>query len=411
VPVPVSSTATAAEIDSVLTSCSASLVVSCLPRSDIRCAPLASFAELNRGDVAPPPVRANPEDLAQVIYTSGTSRKPKGVGATHENLTFGCQLAPKYRLFGHSRYFIHAFPVATNAAHVMLLNAIIAHPSAIALQHFDVDQFCGIIEEYDVGTIFLVPAMAIELINSKVFEKHDLSGVAMVSSSGSALPQPVALSLTSMFPNATIFNSYTSTEAMPAQVVLAIDPRAPESAGFVVGSSGIRIGDEDGSPLPAGETGAVWLRCPASTRFYFAAPEETTRTFRDGWVRMGDVGFLDDENRLFLVDRESDIAEVGAMKVSTTEVESALQENPHVREAAVFGIPHPAMGNILAAAVSLDDDGSVPGIRSFLRERLAPHKVPVRWLAVERLPRNQMGKVMKTELRDLLSAQQDASPA
>lgn len=404
VPVPMSHVSTAAEIDYTLTSCSASLVVSGVPQLSVRSTPQASFDELNHGDAEPPPILAKPGDLAQIIYTSGTSGKPKGVGASHANLTFGCRLAPKYRLFGHSRYFIHAFPIATNAGQMMLLNAIVAHPSAIALERFDAEQFCSIIEEYSVGTVFLVPGMAIDLINSKDFEKHDLSSAVVVASSGSALPQSVALSLTGIFPKATVFNSYTSTEAMPAQLMLIVDPHEPGSAGFAVGNVNIRIGDDDGSPLPAGEIGTVWLRCPAAPRFYFAAPEATADIFRDGWVRMGDVGYLDDEGRLFLVDRESDVVEVGAMKVSTTEVESVLHEHPQVREAAVFGIPHPVMGSMVSAAVVLDEDGSLPRVRSFLRERLAPHKVPVRWVAVEKLPRNQMGKVVKAELREHLES-------
>lgn len=404
VPVPVSHTSAAAEIEYVLTSCSASLVISGVPRLDVRYAPQASFSDLDHDDIEIPPISVNPGDLAQIIYTSGTSGKPKGVGASHENLTFGCRLDPRYRLFGHSEYFIHAFPVATNAAQIMLLNAIVAHPSALTLDRFDAGQFCRIIEEYSVGTIFLVPAMAIELLNSKAFERHDLSSAIVVASSGSALPQSVALSLTQAFPNATVFNSYTSTEAMPAHIMLMVDPDEPESAGFAVGNIGIRICDDEGSPLPAGETGTIWLRCPAKPRFYFAAPEETTETFRDGWVRMGDVGYLDDEGRLFLVDRESDVVQTGGMKVATTEVETVLHEHPHVREAAVFGVPHPVMGTMLAAAVVLDENGSLPRVRSFLRERLAPHKVPLRWLAFERLPRNQMGKVVKTELRERLES-------
>jgi acyl-CoA synthetase (AMP-forming)/AMP-acid ligase II len=405
VPVPVSHLAATAEMEYALTSCSASLVVSGDPRLSVPGAPQASFEELTRDAAEPPPILAQPGDLAQIIYTSGTTGKPKGVGASHANLTFGCRLAPSYRLFGHSSYLIHAFPIATNAGQMMLLNAIVAHPAAIALERFDADRFCRIIEEYSVGTVFLVPGMAIDLINSKAFERHDLSSAVVVASSGSALPQSVALSLTEIFPKATVFNSYTSTEAMPAQLMLIVDPHEPESAGFAVGNINIRIGAEDGSPLPAGEIGTVWLRCPAAPRFYFAAPEDSAEIFRDGWVRMGDVGYLDDEGRLFLVDRESDVVEVGAMKVSTAEVESVLQEHPHVREAAVFGVPHPVMGAMISAAVVLDEDGSMPPVRSFLRERLAPHKVPVRWLAVDRLPRNQMGKVVKAELRERLESQ------
>lgn len=414
VPVPMSHRASAAEIDYMLASCSASLVVSGDPRLSVQGTPQASFDELDHGDpdlddAEPPSILAKPGDLAQIIYTSGTTGKPKGVGASHANLTFGCRLAPSYRLFGHSRHFIHAFPIATNAGQMMLMNALVAHPAAIALEHFDAERFCRVIAEYSVGTVFLVPGMAIDLINSKAFAGHDLSSVIVVASSGSALPQSVALSLAEIFPKATVFNSYTSTEAMPAQLMLIIDPNEPESAGFAVGNVSIRISDDGGSPLPAGEVGTVWLRCAAAPRFYFAAPEENAENFRDGWVRMGDVGYLDDEGRLFLVDRESDVVEVGAMKVSTAEVESVLHEHPRVREAAVFGVPHPVMGSMISAAVVLDEDGSMPPVRSFARERLAPHKVPVRWLAVEKLPRNQMGKVVKAELRERLASRR--SPA
>lgn len=408
VPVPMSHLAAAAEIEYMLTSCSASLVVSGDPRLSVQGTPQACFDELNHGDAGPPPILARPADLAQIIYTSGTTGKPKGVGASHANLAFGCRLAPRYRLFGHSRYLIHAFPIATNAGQMMLLNAIVAHPAAIALERFDAEQFCRVIAEFSVGTVFLVPGMAIDLINSKAFAGHDLSSVVVVASSGSALPQSVALSLTEIFPKATVFNSYTSTEAMPAQLMLIVDPHEPESAGFAVGNVSIRIGDDDGSPLPAGEIGTVWLRCPVAPRFYFAAPEESAETFRAGWVRMGDVGYLDDEGRLFLVGRESDVVQVGSMKVSTAEVESVLHEHPHVREAAVFGVPHPVMGSMISAAVVLDEDGSMPPVRSFLRERLVPYKVPVRWLAVSRLPRNQMGKVVKAELRERLESRRSS---
>lgn len=409
VPVPISDSSTAAETEYALTSCSASLVVSGLHRPAVANAPQVSFDELDHGDAEPPPVKAMPADLAQIIFTSGTSGKPKGVGASHENLTFGCRLAPRYRLYGHSKYFLHAFPIATNVAQVMLLNAIVAHPAAMTLEHFDAEHFCAIVEKYSIGTVFIVPAMAIELINSEAFARHDLSSVVMLASTGSALPQSVALSLTKIFPNATVFNSYTSTEAMPAQVMLMIDPDEPESSGIPTGNTRIRIADEDGSPLPAGRAGTVWLRCPSAPRFYFAAPDETIEMFRDGWVRMGDVGYLDDKGRLFLVDRESDVVQAGAMKVSTTEAESALHEHPLVRDASVFGVPHPVMGSMIVAAVVLEEDGSLPRVRSFLRERLAAHKVPVRWIVLEKLPRNQMGKVVKAELRERLESRRSRS--
>ena len=408
VPVPFSRDATAAELEHALTSCGASLAMYTSARPAVPGIREIAFADLDHDDDDLPRVPARPDDLAQILYTSGTAGKPKGIGASHQNLTFGCRLSPRFRPFEHSTRFIHAFPIGTSAGQAMLLNAIVTHPSALILEHFDAEQFCGAIERFSVGTVFIVPTMAIDLVNSKAYEKHDLSSVIVAASSGSALPQSVALSLTEIFPNATVFNSYTSTEAMPAQVLLMIDPDEPQSAGVVVGNVGIRIADEDGSQLPAGQVGAVWLRCPAAPRFYYSAPEETARVFRDGWVRMGDFGYLDDHGRLYLVDRESDVVNSGAMRISTTEVERALCEHEQVADAAVFGVPHPVMGSMIAAAVVLDDHGSLPDVRSFLRQRLAPHKVPLRWLVVEALPRNQMGKIKKPELRERLQSQRSA---
>lgn len=404
VSVPIPHNATAAECEDILASCTARLVVH--GTETAVSTPRIPFADLDQGDGAPPDLRADPGDLAQILYTSGTSGRPKGVAASHANLTFGHRLSPSYRLFDHSKYFLHAFPIGTTAGQMALFHALTASPPALTLERFDAERFCATVAEYSAGTVFLVPAMAIELVNSGAFEDHDLSSVVVVASSGAALPQSVALSLTEIFAGATVFNAYSSTEAMPAQLLLMVDPAEPASAGFAVGDVGIRIAGEDGESLPPGEVGDVWLRCPAPSRSYYAAPEENAAVFKDGWVRMGDVGYLDEEDRLFLVDRETDVVKSGALKVSTTEVESVLYEHPQVKEAAVFGVPHEVMGSMIAAAVVLDGADSLRDVRSFLRERLAAHKVPLRWLAVDALPRNEVGKVVKADLRERLRARQ-----
>ncbi len=410
VSVPVPHNATPAECDEILASCGATVAVTGVPRPGEPLIPHLPFHDLDRGDATPPVIDPRPGDLAQILYTSGTSGRPKGVAASHENLTFGQRLTPLHRLFDHSQYFVHAFPIGTTAGQMALFHSLSASPPGLALERFDAERFCGAIAEFSVGTVFLVPAMAIDLIASGAAARHDLSSVVMVASSGAALPRSVALALTEIFAGATVFNAYSSTEAMPAQLLLMVDPEVPESAGFAVGNVAIRITGEDGSSLPPGEIGDVWLRCPAPSRSYYGAAEENAAVFQDGWVRMGDVGCLDEEDRLFLVDRESDVVKSGGLKVSTPEVESVLYDHPGVREAAVFGVPHEVMGSMVAAAVVLGGDGSLPEVRSFLRERLARHKVPLRWLTVDALPRNEAGKVVKAELRERLEAERSRAP-
>ena len=404
VAVPISEKAPQAEIDYMLGACQATCSIgmgSGTERSGVGFVP---FEDLDGDEAIAPGVELRGGDLAQILYTSGTAGRPKGVAATHANLAFGYQLAPKRRTFEHSEYFVHAFPIGGTAAQVMLLKALVVHPSALVIAGFDAEVYCATIEKYGVGTAFVVPAMAIELLNSKAYERHDLSSVVVLSSSGSALPPSVARSLADVFTGATVFNVYTSTEAMPAWVTMMLDPEAPDSVGLPLGSADIEIRGEDGTALPEGEVGEVWLRCPMAPRTYYGDDEATAATFQDGWVRMGDVGRMDEDGHLYLLDRESDVVQCGAMRVSTTEVEAALYEHPHVREAAVLGLPHPVMGSMIAAAVVLAEDGSLHDVRAFLRERLASYKVPVRWKTAGALPRNQMGKVVKQELRPLLES-------
>jgi acyl-CoA synthetase (AMP-forming)/AMP-acid ligase II len=403
VAVPMSDKASVAEIDYAMRACAASLLVGAVHQR-IPAARTVPFADLEDGDHDElAAVRAAPADLAQILYTSGTGGKPKGVGATHQNVTFGYRRSPRRRPFAHSEQFVHAFPIGTNAGQMMLLNALVVHPSMLVQEHFDAEQFCRTVEERRIGTVFVVPAMAIEIVNSKAYERHDLTSVRLLSSSGSALPPSVARALTAIFSRASVVNCYTSTESLPAQVMMLVDREHPDSVGLPLGDVDIEILDGTGSPLGHREVGDVWLRCPTAPRTYYGDTEATAKTFRDGWVRMGDVGWLDQDGLLYLVDRETEVIKSGALRISTTEVESVLLEHPGVREAAVLGLPHPVLGTMVAAVVVVDEGASLRDVRAFMRERLAQNKIPVRWAVVPQLPRNQMGKIVKNKLRSLFS--------
>lgn len=345
---------------------------------------------------------ARPEDLAQILFTSGTSGTPKGVAATHANLTTGAPTHPRRLALAHSRRFLHAFPIGTNAAQTMLLNALTAKPSALTLPRFTPRRFAQQLTE--VGTAFLVPAMAIELLDSGALDGLDLSGVHLVGSTAAPLPPAVAVRLTQAFGNAVIVNYYTSTEAAPAQTSMIFDPKHPDAVGRVQPGA-VRIADPTGAPLPDGELGEVWLHCPHARR-YLGDHRATGETFRDGWVRMGDLGRLRD-GYLFLADRESDMVKSGAYKISTLEVEAALHEHPAVAAAAVLGVPHPVLGAQLVAVIvprPAAGELGLPTVRAFLAERLAEHQLPAGVLLLEQLPRNDAGKVLKRQLVALFPA-------
>ncbi|WP_308164309.1 class I adenylate-forming enzyme family protein [Nonomuraea sediminis] len=336
------------------------------------------------GDLVPP----RPGDPAQILYTSGTTGRPKGVLASHANLAHGC--GGKRRPFAHSRHLAHAFPIGTNAGQAMLINALDAHPAVLTLPHFTPGRFAALIESHRAGTVFLVPAMAIALLNAAVHERHDLSSVLLLGSAAAPLPAPVAARLAEAFPRATIANYYTSTEAAPAQTIMIFDPDRPGSVGRPVAGGLVRV------DAPRGEVGEVWMRSPAAPRAYYGDPGSDV--FRDGWIRMGDLGYLDEDGYLFLVDRESDVVKSGAYKVSTIRVEDAAYEHPAVAEAAALGVPHPVLGRAIAVAMVTRSPLKAEELRVFLKDRLASHEVPVHVITLDALPRNQGGKVDKRQL-------------
>lgn len=381
VAVPLSDRVPRAQADAMLAHCGASTVL----RPDRL--PYAS------GSV----FRADRSDLAQILYTSGTTGRPKGVAATHANLAYGC--GGKRRPFAHSKHLVHAFPVGTNAGQWMLVNAVDAHPQVVTLPRFTPGRFAALIEHYRAGTVFLVPAMAIELLAAGAPAANDLSSVLLLGSAAAPLPSRVAVQLSEAFPNSTITNYYTSTEASPAQTVMLFDPDRPASVGRPASGGAVKIATPTGVPLPPGVTGEVWMRCPAATRAYYGDPEASGEVFRAGWVRMGDVGYLDEDGFLYLVDRESDVIKSGAFKVSTIHVEDVLHQHPGVVEAAAYGMPHPTLGK--AVAVALVGSVAHEELRIFLKDRLAPHELPVRLVTLDSLPRNHGGKIDKRALREV----------
>ncbi|NUR24428.1 MAG: AMP-binding protein, partial [Catenulispora sp.] len=356
---------------------------------------------------AAPVTGPRPGDPAQILYTSGTTGRPKGVVAAHANLTHGARLDPPLRALAHSRQFLHAFPIGTNAAQTMLFNALTAHAGMLATARFGPEHFARLIERHAVGTVFVVPAMAIELLRSGALERHDVSSVALFGSTAAALPPAVAAELAAALPGATLVNYYTSTEAAPTQTSMVFSPERPAALGRAVAGGTLRVCDADGQPCPAGVVGEVWMRGAGVTRSYLDDPEASQHVFRGGWTRMGDVGYLDAEGYLYLVDREGDVIKSGADKVSTIAVEAALHEHPEIVEAAVFGLPDPVLGMAPVAVLVTTRELRLAEVRAFLATRLAGHEQPSRIVRVDELPRNAGGKVVKHRLRELFGPAPD----
>ncbi|MER5950483.1 class I adenylate-forming enzyme family protein [Streptomyces sp. NPDC001904] len=405
VAVPLSDRAAPAAVDHVLRDAGARFL---LRGADGPAAPAGVTALTERdaaGHTAPDGLPAPaPDDLAQILYTSGTTGAPKGVTARHANLTHGCTLDDRRRPLRHSEAFLHAFPVGTNAGQTMLVNAVNAHAACVTAPHFTPSRFLRLLTEHRVGSVFVVPAMAIELLASPALAAGAagaLDGVRLVGSTAAALPQPVALGLARAFARAQVVNYYTSTEAAPAQITLLFDPARPASPGRPASLADLRVTTPDGRPAAPGEPGELWLRSPAVPRAYLGEPD--SEVFAGRWVRMGDLGRLDEEGFLHLLDRERDVIKSGAHKVSTLQVEDALHAHPRVLDAAAVGVPHPVLGSVVAAVVVAEGELTAAALRAFLLDRLAAHELPDTVVFRSELPRNEAGKVLKRDLRRILT--------
>lgn len=373
---------------------------------------------LRSGDVAdrelvvPFDVEARPDDVAEILYTSGTTGTPKGVACSHENI-LAHDLPPDDTpgaTSEHRASFVHAFPIGTNAGQeVLRLPLRRGDRRAIVLATFDPDRLCALFDQHRVKRLQLVPAMAQVLLDSGAVQRHDLSSLERITLSSAPTPPTLFARLADAIPTASLWNAYALTEAGAARTLAAYDPARPTCVGHPVGESEVEV-LADGELAQVGQVGLIRLRRRDSpSRWYYRDPAATAATFVDGWVHTGDVGYLDEGGALFLVDRRVDLIITGGANVSSVEVENVLYEHPAVSEAAVFSWPHPVLGEDVAAAVVLRFPASVSELQSFVRHRLAEHKIPHRVFVVDGLPRNASGKVLKRELRASLQEEQAAA--
>jgi acyl-CoA synthetase (AMP-forming)/AMP-acid ligase II len=304
---------------------------------------------------------------------------------------------------------LHALQPASQAGQGLLLQPLDGRHQVIGLGEYEDRALLLAISRYRPTDLVLVPAMALSLVGRKVAGDADLSCVEMVRTTSAPIAPAALAKLDALFPRAAVINMYASTESWPRRVRMRFDPTRPGSVGRSEGPASIRIIGEDGREMGVGEVGSVELgMVDAPVRRYLNDEEASGRVFPPGgWVRMGDVGYLDADGYLYLVDRQQDLVITGGLNVSTLEVEAAIHEFPGVIEAAAFGVPHPTLEEYLAAAVRGDEDLDREGLSIYLETRLKA-KAPKRLVFVRDFPRNGVGKVLKRELRDRLAAEAEA---
>ncbi len=358
----------------------------------------AQFLPDDRSDIQIP---RSLDDLADIMYTSGTTGSPKGVAVRHRNVA----MIPNHEPAWTENGWIHGAPMFTFAGIAFIFNPMKMGLVGLYLPKFDAGRWLDIVAAERPSMAFLVPAMAELLVAHPRLGEPDLTSLASVSIGSAPLAPQTLLTLQARLPNATVSNSYGMTEAGPAFIVMPKDEVTKRigSVGKPIGSMQLKVLREDGSECAAREVGELLTKMEGAQREYYNDPERTASTWTvDGWLRSGDLAYLDEDGFLYIAGRKKDMIIRGGHNVYPTDVEAVLLEHPEVQEAAVIGIPHTVLGEDIAAyvVVRLGAALATDTLFAFCAERLADYKRPRELHFVDALPRNATGKVMKHKLRD-----------
>jgi len=374
------------------------IVTSAPTGSEVDGPELVAWDEATDPDGSTVQVPLDRADIADIMYTSGTTGRPKGVVVQHGNIALIPNGLPAWNGSG----WLHASPMFTFAGIASVYNPMKLGMRLQYLPKFDVDAWFDAVEHHRPSATFLVPAMAELLISSPRFGSTDLSSITLCPLGSAPLAPTTFDTLRQRLPQAMVSNSWGMTEAGPAFCLMPPDQvdRRVGSVGRPVPPTEFRIVDGDDDVLPPRTVGELLVRNPGREREYFRDPDATARTWQDGWLRTGDLAELDEDGYVYLRGRAKDVIIRGGNNVHASDVESVLYEHPAVREAAVAAVAHDVLGEDIGAWVVLTPGATTAEeeLRSFCAERLSDYKVPRRWTFLDELPRNPTGKVVKRDL-------------
>lgn len=355
------------------------------------------------------------DDRAMLMYTSGTTAMPKGVLMSHRNI---CSAINTLSLFHHRaesktpKTVILASPLFhVNGTHVGLFGAICRGEKMVLMYKWDPTQALQLIEREQVHLIVGVPTNTYDLVNHPDFKKYNTSSMINVGGGGAAFAAPMIKRVKATFKNARASTGYGLTETDAISVVMPAElfPARPTSCGLPVVNVDVCILGDDGQKLPPGGVGEICFRGATVMQEYWRKPSKTAEVFHIDdhghlWFRSGDIGALDEQNFVYILDRAKDIIIRGGENISCAEVEQAIFDHPAVAEVAAVGMPHENLGETVAVAVVFKKDVSPPPAEELQRHAaslLPRHMVPAEvfvWKMA--LPRGATGKIQKKDIRD-----------
>ncbi|MFE5488502.1 fatty acyl-CoA synthetase [Streptomyces virginiae] len=349
----------------------------------------------------------DPDSLAQLLYTSGTTALPKGAMMTHRALAHEYESAIEALDLAEEDRPVHSLPLYHSAQmHVFLLPYLAVGARNTVVDAPVAEQVFDLVEAGEADSLFAPPTVWIGLANHQQFAERELGGLRKAYYGASIMPVPVLERLRDRLPGLAFYNCFGQSEIGPLATVLG--PREHEgrmdSCGRPVRHVEAKVVDEDGKDVPDGTAGEVVYRSPQLCLGYWNDPGATERAFRDGWFRSGDLAVRDAEGYFTVVDRVKDVINSGGVLVASRQVEDVLYTHPGVAEAAVVGLPDDRWIEAVTAVVVPRGEVTEAELMGYAREKLAHFKAPKRVLFVDALPRNASGKILKRELRDRFGA-------
>ncbi len=392
------------------------------------CVALATLLEQYRG--APmSTVAIAPDDDATILYTSGSSGNPKGVVASHRSIVTALvswmllgiatenagQKPPSAPPTAEAVALLTIPLFHVTGCHSLFLMSLVIGRTVVMMHKWDADEALRLIEQERVTYVNGVPTMSQELLDAAQYSARDLSSLSELASGGAARPVHHVNRIANDFKLNPV-NGYGLTETNAIGAVNGGETylQCPDSVGIPSPAvTEIRIIDDGGKPLAVGQPGEICIKSAANARGYWNNPVATAEAFQAGWFHTGDVGYLDQHGMLYVVDRLKEIIIRGGENISCSQVEGAIYANPSVAEVAVFGLPDPRLGEIVAATLYLKRGASltVAALQQFVAERLAAFKVPaVVHISNEPLPRTATDKIFKRKIRDTAIAARTVQP-
>ena len=378
---------------------------------------------LPEGNLPDPGIQ--PDDDATILYTSGTTGKPKGALGTHRNvmsnlvsITFRAACAfvrrgePLPEPDPNAPQRTNLLPVPffhVTGCHSMLVPTMAAGARLVLMRKWNAEHALELIERERVNGFVGVPSMVWQILESPDFARRDISSIDAISYGGAAAAPELTRKVKALFPAIWPSQGYGLTETSSVSTANSAEDylARPESVGIAVPVCDLRVVDPEGRDVPRGEIGELWIKGPNVIKAYWNKPEATEKAITGGWFHSGDIVRMDEEGFVYLLDRAKDMVIRGGENIYSVEIEDVLFAHPAVVDAAIVGIPHRVLGEEVGAIVQVKPgtDVTEEELRAHVAGRLAAFKVPVRIdVRTSELPKNANGKTLKSVLRQEMVA-------